>query len=402
MADTTASPLSSGTRTLRPVELREAEAPEPSAETRSADRQRRRLRLYVLLGGALAAAGLAWTAHWLLVGRNLVSTDNAYVGADTAVVTPRVPGAVTGVLVSDTQPVKAGQVLVRLDDSDAQLAVAQAQAALGQAERKVRGYFANQEALGGQVAARGADIARADALVASAQADVQRAKVELGRRQGMAASGAVSGDELTEAQNRFATAAAALDAARAARVQAAAQKTAAEGSRSANDVLISGLSVGDNPEVQAARVRLAQARLDLSRTVIQAPFDGVIARRAVQVGQQVQVGAPLMSVVPVRAAYVDANFKEGQLRKVQVGQPVQLTSDLYGSGVTFHGRVAGLAGGTGSAFSLLPAQNASGNWIKIVQRLPVRIRIDPDELARHPLRVGLSMTARIDLTGGRR
>lgn len=361
-----------------------------------ADPAKRRRRQFAILGAVVAIGAVGWAGDRLLLGGSSVSTDNAYVGAETAVVTPQVAAAVTQVPVHETQQVRAGQVLVVLDDSDARVAVARAQAQLGQAERKVRGYFANEQALGGQIAARNADIGRADAQAASAQADLDRAKVELGRRQAMASTGAVSGDELTAAQNSFATARAALDAARAGQAQAAAQRTAAAGTLSANTALIDGATVESNPEVAAARAELARAQLDLDRTVIRAPVDGVIARKQVEVGQRVPVGASLMSVVPVGTAYVDANFKEVQLTKVRPGQPVVLTSDLYGSGVKFHGRVTGLAGGTGSAFALLPAQNATGNWIKIVQRLPVRVTLDPAELQRHPLRVGLSMSARID------
>ncbi len=362
---------------------------------------KRRVRLFALLGAAVLVGAAGWGAHWFLVDRGKVSTDNAYVGAETAEVTPRVGGAVSQVLAFETQPVKAGQVLVVLDDADARLAVANAQAALGQAERKVRAYFADAQALGGQLQARQADIARTDAQITSASADVDRAAVELKRRQALAASGAVSGDELTEAQNRLQPTTAALEAARAARTSAQAQAAAAKGTSAANDVLINGASVDTNPEVAAAQAHLAQAELDLSRTVIRAPVDGVIARKNVEVGQQVPVGQALMDVVPVRSAYVDANFKEVQLNKVRIGQPVVLTSDLYGPSVKYHGRVVGLAGGTGAAFSLLPAQNATGNWIKIVQRLPVRVSLDPAELQRRPLRVGLSMQATIDVAAKR-
>ena len=361
----------------------------------------RRAQLFGILGAAVLVGAGAWGVHWFVADRGKVSTDNAYVGADTAQVTPRVAGAVTQVLVSDTQAVKAGEVLVVLDDSDARLAVANAQAALGQAERKVKGLFADAQALGGQVQARQADVTRADAQITSSRADVDRASIELKRRQALAASGAVSGDELTDAQNRLATATAALQAAQASKVQAQAQIVAAQGTRSANDALISGASIDANPEVAAAKARLAQAQLDLSRTVIRAPVDGVVARKNVEVGQQVPVGQALMDVVPVRSAYVDANFKEVQLNKVRIGQPVVLTSDLYGPSVKYHGRVVGLAGGTGAAFSLLPAQNATGNWIKIVQRLPVRVSLDPAELQRRPLRVGLSMQATIDVAAKR-
>ena len=378
--------------------LRLRVADRPKAETAPPPApNRRRKQLFGVLGAAILVGAAGWGAHWFLVERGKVSTDNAYVGAETAEVTPRVAGAVNQVLVTDTQAVKAGQVLVALDDSDAKLAVANAQAALGQAERKVKAYFADAQALGGQLDARQADVARADAQIAGSKADVERASVELKRRQALAASGAVSGDELTDAQNRFSTAAAGLQAAQAARAQALAQTVAAQGSRSANDALIAGASVDANPEVAGAKAHLAQAQLDLSRTVIRAPVDGVVARKNVELGQQVQVGQTLMDVTPVGSAYVDANFKEVQLKQVRFGQPVVLTSDLYGKGVKFHGRVAGLAGGTGAAFSLLPAQNATGNWIKVVQRLPVRVALDSAELQRHPLRVGLSMDATIDV-----
>ncbi len=378
------------------LRLRAADRPDAAAATRANPNGRRKM-LFAMLGSAVLIGAAAWGAHWWVAGRDVVSTENAYVGADTAQVTPQVAAAVSKVLVSETQAVKAGQVLVVLDDADARLEVANAEAALGQAERKVRAYFADAQALGGQVEARQAEVARAEAEIASAQADVSRAQIELKRRQALATSGAVSGEELTEAQSRLDTATAQLTAARAARLGAAAQTVAAQGSRSANDVLISGASVEANPEVAAARAKLSQAELDLARTVIRAPVDGVVARKSVEVGQQVQIGAPLMAVVPVRSAYVDANFKEVQLKRVRVGQPVVLTSDLYGSGVKFHGQVAGLAGGTGAAFAVLPAQNATGNWIKVVQRLPVRIALDPAELERRPLRVGLSISAAIDL-----
>ena len=386
-------PPAAGPTLLRLRVAEDAKTPAPPRSLKS-----RRAQLFGVLGAAVLIGAGAWGVHWFVADRGKVTTDNAYVGADTAQVTPRVAGAVTQVLVSDTQPVKAGQVLVVLDDSDARLAVVNAQAALGQAERKVKGLFADAQALGGQVQARQADVTRADAQIASSKSDVDRASVELKRRQALAASGAVSGDELTDAQNRLATATAALQAAQASRTQAQAQIVAAQGTRSANDALISGASVDANPEVAAAKARLAQAQLDLARTVIRAPVDGVVARKNVEVGQQVQVGQALMDVTPVGSAYVDANFKEVQLKQVRIGEPVTLTADLYGKGVKYHGHVVGLAGGTGAAFSLLPAQNATGNWIKVVQRLPVRVALDPAELKSHPLRVGLSMGATIDVS----
>ena len=291
---------------------------------------------------------------------------------------------------------KAGDPLVVLDDSDARIAVVQAQAALGEAERKVQGYFANDAALGGQVSAKQADIMRTTAMVASARSDLERAKTDSDRRQALVASGAVSGDELTSAQNRLAQTDAALKSAEAAGDAARAALVTAQGSREVNTALISGGDVNANPEVQAAQAKLQSAELALKRTTLYAPTDGVISRKSVEVGQQVEVGKPLMVVAPIQDAYVDANFKEVQLNKVIPGQPVTLTSDLYGEDVKFHGRVRGFSGGTGSAFSLIPAQNASGNWIKVVQRVPIRIDLDPAELAKHPLRIGLSMKATID------
>jgi membrane fusion protein (multidrug efflux system) len=357
----------------------------------------KRRRQLTLLGGAVAVGLVGYGAWWLAFDSHYVETDDAYVGAETAQVTALSPGPVSKIFVVETQAVKTGDPLVVIDDDDARIAVAQAEAALGQAERKVKGYFASDTALAGQFNARQADVERADAQIMAAKADVERARVDLSRRQALVGQGAVSGDELTAAQNRLANAQAALTAAQAVRAQALASRDAALGSREANTVLISGASVGENPEVKAAQARLDAARLSLARTVVRAPVDGVVARKSAQVGQQVAVGAPLMVVVPTAQAYVDANFKEVQLAKVVPGQPVILTSDLYGGGVKFHGKVRGLAGGTGSAFSLIPAQNASGNWIKVVQRVPVRITLDPAELAKHPLRVGLSMKAKIDV-----
>ncbi len=368
---------------------------QPAAAQNAANGKRR--RQLTLLGGAVAVGLVGYGAWWLAFDSHFVETDDAYVGAETAQVTALSPGPVAKIFVSETQAVKAGDPLIVIDDADARIAVAQAEAALGQAERKVKTYFASDTALLGQFDARQADVQRADAQILAAKADVERARIDLSRRQALVGEGAVSGDELTTAQNRLANAQAALTVAQAVRAQALASREAAVGTREANTVLISGASVTENPEVKAAQARLDAARLSLARTVVRAPTDGVVARKSVQVGQQVAVGAPLMSVVPTTQAYVDANFKEVQLDKVVPGQPVILVSDLYGGRVKFHGKVKGLAGGTGSAFSLIPAQNASGNWIKVVQRVPVRITLDPAELAKHPLRVGLSMKAKIDV-----
>lgn len=362
--------------------------------------RRTRRRLFLILGGVLLVGALVYGLYWFLVGRGVVSTDNAYVGADSAQVTPLITAAVARVTVRETQAVNAGDVLVELDPADGQVALDQARAQLATAERRVAGYYAEGRALGAQLASRNADIAAADARIASAQSDLTRARVDLQRRQALSATGAVSGDELTTAQNRFSGAVAALAVAKAARAQAASQVTAAQGSEAVNAALINGSAPRDNPEVRAARSAVAKAQLDLDRTVLRAPLAGVIAKKNVQVGQRVAAGTPLMQIVPVANAYVDANFKESQLTNVRIGQPVTLTSDLYGSKVVYHGTVTGMSGGTGAAFALIPAQNASGNWIKVVQRLPVRMTLRADELQRHPLRVGLSMTAAIDVTSG--
>ena len=268
-----------------------------------------------------------------------------------------------------------------LDDVDARLSLAQAEAELGRAQRRVRGYVANDSSLTAQLAARAADETRA-------RSDLERAEIDLERRVNLAASGSVSGDELTKARN-------AHESAKAALAQARSNYSAAAGARDANAALLSG-SEDTNPEVELARARRDQARVNFERTVIRAPMDGVVAKRSVQVGQQIQVGTPVLSIVPVSEVHVDANFKEGQLERVRIGQPVEITSDLYGSSVTYHGVVVGLSGGTGSTFSAIPAQNATGNWIKVVQRVPVRIRLDAAELAARPLQVGLSMEATID------
>lgn len=358
----------------------------------------RRKTLLLALAGTVLAAGAVFGGYEVLVASRHVVTDNAYVGADVAQVTPLVSGPVSQVLVTDTQAVKTGDVLVVLNDIDARLDLEQAKAALGQAQRRVRGYMANDGALAAQIAARAADQNRAAAQTASAESDLAKARLELQRRETLALSGAVSAEELTRARTAASQAEAAANAARANEAQASAARRAAAGSLQANAVLTDGATVETNPEVLAAQARVNQAEVNLERTVIRAPFDGVVTHRQVQVGQRVSPGAQLMTIVPVSKVYVDANFKEVQLAKVRPGQPVELESDLYGSGVKFRGRVVGFSGGTGSAFALIPAQNATGNWIKVVQRLPVRIQLDPTELARRPLRVGLTMKADIDVT----
>ncbi|MCW1381625.1 HlyD family efflux transporter periplasmic adaptor subunit [Novosphingobium sp. KCTC 2891] len=355
-----------------------------------------RKRAFLIFGGVVLAVALVAGGYRWATGGRYVETDNAYVAAEAAQVTPLTSGAVSRVPVVDTQLVRKGDVLVELDQSDARLALAQAEAEYAQALRRVRQTFATGTSLASQVGERDADIARMTAQMAMASADLERARIDLSRRQALASDGAVSGEELSTARNAFASAQGALAAARAGLAQARAARGSAQGQEAANAVMIEGASAETNPEVLAAKAKLDRARLDLERTTVRAPVDGVVTQRTVQVGQRVATGATLMTIVPVAQAYVDANYKESQLRKVRPGQSVELVSDLYGEDVVYKGRVIGFSGGTGSSMAVIPAQNATGNWIKVVQRLPVRIALDPADLARHPLRVGLSMTATID------
>lgn len=372
-------------------------APADEADQRALMQQRRRRWLTILVV-VVVGVGLLATLYHFVIGVRHVSTDNAYVGADTALVTPLVAGAVESVRVANTQAVKKGDILVTIDPSDARIVVMRAEADLAAAERQFHQTSATGSALASQIAARGSDIARAEAEAEVAQAGFDKAKVDLERRQALSKEGAVSGDELTAARNAYAAAKGQMIVAQATIAQARASQGSAQQNYQANQALVSG-SINDNPDVAGARARLAAAKLDLDRTVIRAPFDGVIAQRSVQIGQRIAPGNAIMTVVPLTTMYVDANFKEGQLRNVKIGQPARLTSDLYGGGVVYHGKVVGLAGGTGSAFALIPAQNATGNWIKVIQRLPTRIALDPQELAGHPLRVGLSMAVTIDVGG---
>ena len=360
------------------------------------DKRKKRMKILAALVAAKVVIGAGW---WLLSDGDHVATDNAYVNADAAQVTALVSGPVRSVEVVNTQTVRRGQILFRLDDSDARLALAKAEADYLKARKQFGQISATSGSLAAQVGARDADIGQAQAQLASAGANLEKARVDLRRRSELVDSGAVSKDELTVAQNAYATAQANVAQARAAVSQASASRGAARESWAANEALVAGTSVDTSPDVAAARARLDQARLDLERTIIRAPIDGVVTNRQIQVGQRVAAGSAVMTIVPVASAYVDANFKEGQLARVRPGQPVELKSDLYGGDVVYHGRVVGFSGGTGSAFALIPAQNATGNWIKVVQRVPVRIALDPKELVRHPLRVGLSMDAEIDVSG---
>ena len=375
----------------------EAPAVDPAL---SASRKAKRKVWLKRLAIALAVIALGWGAWYVLVARNFVSTDNAFVNAQMAQVTPLVAAPAVEVLVKDTQQVKAGDLLVRLDQADARAALAAAEAELAAARRRFRQTVANNSALAAQVDTSSAGLVQAQAQYRTALAEHEKARIDLDRRESAAPGGAVSGEELTQARKAHATTLAALDAARGAIDQAGASRRAAQGQLAANDALVRGSSEETDPAVLAAKARRDSARLDLDRTEIRAPIDGVVSRLQVQVGQRLNPGQTIMVIVPLTKVYVDANFKEGQLRRVRLGMPASLTADLYGSDVTYHGKVAGFSGGTGASMAVIPAQNATGNWIKVVQRLPVRIELDPEELKRHPLRVGLSMEVEIDVSGG--
>jgi len=371
------------------------DAPEAAPEGNGA----KRAKLLRILAIVVVTIAILWGLWYFLTQAGRVHTDNAYVGADSAQVTALIAGPVKEVRVSGTQAVKKGDILVILDDADQRIAVADAEAALRLARQRYGQADANADAARARVAARGADIAQARARLRDADAAVTRTRAELARRESIAGTGAVSGEELTAARAALASASAARDLAAAGIASAEATRGSASGDLGAAEAVVRGTTINTAPDVAAAEARLEKAKLDLARTVLRAPVDGIVTNRQVQVGQRIAAGAPIMVLVPISTAYVDANYKESQFKDIRIGQPVELVSDYYGGDVVFHGKVVGVAGGTGAAFSLIPAQNATGNWVKVVQRLPVRIALDPKQLKEHPLRVGLSMEATIDTRG---
>lgn len=319
---------------------------------------------------AIAAllAGSALIAWWLLAPSNHEVTEDAYVEGNVVQVTPQLNGSVTAIAADNTDYVQAGQVLVQLNEVDAQLALARAEAQLAKTVRQVRAQFASS--------------GQGRAAIVLRRADVARAETDLARRSSLAGSGAVSGEEISHAEDALRTAHAAL--------------TVAEQQSLSSSALTDQTSVAGHPDVLAASAQLRDAWVAAHRTTLRAPVSGLVTRRNVQLGQRVAAGAALMSIVPPGQMWVSANFKESQLHGIRIGQPVELRADVYGNTVRYHGRVAGLDAGTGSAFALLPAQNATGNWIKVVQRVPVRIALDAQELAAHPLKIGLSMRVAVD------
>ena len=357
------------------------QAPTPTATPAAPNTKRAKA---LKLVGTMVLIGAAWGAYDWYNQRNEESTDNAYVQGNVVQITPQVGGTVTALFADDTDFVKAGQPLVQLDPADAKVALDQAEANLAQAVRQVRTLYANNTTLGAQVAVREADIARA-------KTDLARATDDLNRRQSLVGNGAVSKEELNHAQSQVAAAYNALSAAQAG-------VTAAREQLASNQTLTEGTRIDSHPSVLAAAAKVREAYLAVHRAALPAPVDGYVAKRSVQLGQRVAAGAPLMSIIPLQQLWVDANFKEVQLRHIRIGQPVKLTADLYGKKVEYQGTVAGLGAGTGAAFALLPAQNATGNWIKVVQRVPVRVELDPKQLAENPLRVGLSMEATVNIS----
>lgn len=339
-----------------------------SNESLATARSSRRIKL-IALTAAVILGGAGFGVYWQAVARYYETTDDAYVEGDQVQITSEVPGTVIALAADDTQSVRDGQTLLKLDPADAEVAMGNAEAKLGHAVRQVRSLFANAKQL--------------RALIADREIALKRVRDDYRRRAGLAEDGAVSSEELAHSHDEIALMQASLT----------------EAHQQLNSTLaqIDGTTIDSHPQVLAAVAAVRDAGLALRRTEIRAPIGGVVARRSVQVGQRVAAGTPLMAVVPLDDVWVNANFKEVQLESMRVGQPVELRADLYGRSTTYHGKVAGLAAGSGNAFALLPPQNASGNWIKIVQRVPVRVALDSQELRSHPLRVGLSMTVTVDI-----
>jgi membrane fusion protein, multidrug efflux system len=343
----------------------------PPAESGNAPKdKRKRGRALLIAFIVLVLAAVIWLLLWLFVFSTRETTDDAYVGGNQVGISAQVPGIVVGVFADDTQRVNAGQVLVKLDATDADIALRKATSALAQAVRQVRQQ--TQSA------------ASADASLVARRQDLKRAQDDLKRRLPLLAEKAVAPEEVQHARDAVTSAESALESA----------QRQADAARA----LVDGADVETNPSVQQARANFRQAWVASQRNAIVAPIDGYVAQRSVQVGNSVQPGQQLMTVVPLHDLWVDANFKESQLRHVRIGQPAKVEADIYGGGVEYHGHVVGLGAGTGSAFSLLPAQNATGNWIKVVQRVPVRIAIDAADLDKNPLRIGLSTAVTVNIT----
>ncbi|HXD36600.1 MAG TPA: efflux RND transporter periplasmic adaptor subunit [Rhodanobacter sp.] len=331
---------------------------------------RKRRRVLLIVGGLFVLAAVAWFLLWLLVFSKRVKTDNAYVGGNQVAISAQVPGTVVAILADDTQRVEAGQVLVKLDSTDADIRLQQARSALAQAVRGVRQQTSSASG--------------ADAQLAASRIDLKKVEADLQRHLPLLAAHAESPEIVQHLRDGV--------------EQARAAVTAAQAQADAAHAAIQGTDVAKNPAVMQARANFRAAWVAAQRNAIYAPVSGYVAQRSVQLGNSVQPGQQLMTVVPLHDLWIEANFKESQLRHIRIGQPATIESDTYGDDAEFHGKVVGLGAGTGSVFSLLPAQNATGNWIKVVQRVPVRISLDNNELDKHPLRIGLSTTVKVDIT----
>jgi membrane fusion protein (multidrug efflux system) len=343
----------------------------------------KRRQLMLRLGGGIGVLAVAYAIYWGAFSRFHIDTDNAYVQGNVVQITPQVGGTAITLHADDTDYIEAGQPLLTLDPSDAKIALDQAEANLAQTVREIRSTYINNQALTATMASKEAAILQSKHTLVKAEADVQR-------RQGLLDQGGVTREELQHLQTDLQNARANQTAAQSALNEARAQL-------SKNQSVTEGVSVANHPRVKAVAAQVRAAYLALKRSVITSPVSGYVAKRGVQLGQRVQAGTPVMSVIPLDQVWVDANFKESQLGQLRIGQPVKLTADVYGHGVEFNGKIAGVGSGTGAAFSLLPAQNATGNWIKVVQRVPVRIALERQEVLAHPLRIGLSMQASVDV-----
>jgi membrane fusion protein (multidrug efflux system) len=342
-----------------------AAVPAPTAPRTPSPRRRN----LTILAGVVVIGAVGYASYWYRYARYFESTDDCYVNGDVVQITTEIAGTVIQLHADDTQAVARGQLLLELDPADAEVSVSNAEANLARAVRAVRALFAQANQFRAQIRDR--------------EVELRQAEQDHARRSGLLSDGAVSSEELQHTQDKI--------------TEVRASLTAAQQQLNETTAQIDGTTIPTHPQVLAAVAAVRDASLALRRTRVTAPVPGVVAQRSVQVGQRVAAGTPLMGVVPLDAVWVDANFKEVQLRNMRVGQPVKLRADVYGGKVEYHGKLVGLSAGSGTAFALLPAQNASGNWIKIVQRLPVRIELDPGELRAYPLRIGLSVTADVDI-----
>lgn len=343
---------------------------ETQAPQQPANKKGKRKRALILLTLLFVIIGVAYGSYWFLVLRHFEETDDAYVAGNQVQIMSQVSGSVTKVWADNTDYVQQGDVLVTLDQTDAQQAFEKAQTELASSVRQMRQLMINNKQLQANIDIR--------------KTTLSQAQTDLSRRVPLGSANLIGREELQHAKDAVASAQAALNVA----IQ----------QYNANQAMILGTKLEDQPTVRQAATDVRNAWLALQRTKIVSPMSGYVSRRSVQPGAQISPTTPLMAVVPASNLWVDANFKETQLAHMRIGQPVTVISDIYGDDVKYTGKVVGLDMGTGSAFSLLPAQNATGNWIKVVQRLPVRIELDANQLAKHPLRIGLSTLVKVNTT----